>query len=139
ALRHARPSIAQLILIPVVADTTALVRTTASFCFRPGLSRAVSVPVNWTARAGAVPTQGDRLVTPLPATPGLSSSVQAQFLRLILPRVKTHGRVFFRHVKCRHRKAEAIAEMIALSWTWFICLVQKGKDPARFPTAIASY
>jgi hypothetical protein len=69
----------------------------------------------------------------------ISPALQAQFLRLILPRVKTHGRVFFRHLKCRHRKAEAIAEMIALSWKWFIRLVQQGKDPALFPTAIATY
>jgi len=65
--------------------------------------------------------------------------VQAQFLQLILPRVKTHGRVFFRHLKCRHKKAEAIAEMVALSWKWVVRLVEMGKDPARFPTAIASY
>jgi len=65
--------------------------------------------------------------------------LQAQFLRLILPRVKAHGRVFFRHFKCRDKKAEAIAEMVALAWKWFARLVELGKDPALFPTALAGY
>jgi len=70
---------------------------------------------------------------------GLSTNqLQAAFLAL-LPRIKTHGRVVFRHLKGPDQKADAIAEMVALSWRWFLRLVQQGKDPALFPTAIASY
>jgi hypothetical protein len=63
---------------------------------------------------------------------------QSGFLRL-LPRIELHARVYFRHLKCPHRKAEAIAEVVALSWKWFLRLAEKGKDAGQFPTALASF
>lgn len=66
------------------------------------------------------------------------SQLHASFLS-ILPRIKQHGQVYFRHLKCQHTHDEAIAEMTALSWKWFVSLVQKGKDPTTFVSAIASY
>ena len=72
----------------------------------------------------------------LPA-PSLSQ-LHARFLAL-LPRIRTHGRVVFRHLKCPNKKADAIAEMVALSWRWFVRLVQKGKDPAQFPSILATF
>src|SRR4051812_157410 len=56
----------------------------------------------------------------------------------ILPRLRLHGRVFFRHVKCQDRKEEAIAETIALCWKWHVRLAERGKDATRFPTTLAS-
>jgi hypothetical protein len=70
---------------------------------------------------------------------GLSTDqLQAAFLAL-LPRIQTHGRVVFRHLKCPAQKADAIAEMVALSWQWFVRLVQQGKDPATFPATLATF
>ena len=34
----------------------------------------------------------------------------------LLPKSETHGRIFFRHIKCRQLREEAIAEMVALAW-----------------------
>jgi len=70
-------------------------------------------------------------------TPSLSQ-LHARFLAL-LPRIRTHGRVFFRHLKCRDKREDAIAEMVALSWRWFLRLVEKGKDPAAFPATLATF
>src|SRR5262249_12676850 len=34
---------------------------------------------------------------------------------------------------------ELIAEMVGLCWRWFVRLVQRGKDPTQFVSALASY
>ena len=39
----------------------------------------------------------------------------------------------FRHIKCRQSREEAIAEMVALAWKWFVRLTNRGKDVSRFP------
>ncbi len=65
-------------------------------------------------------------------------SVQELFLSL-MPRIERHGRAFFRHLKCPHRKQDAVSEMVALSWKWFLRLVERGKNPTRFPSALATY
>ncbi len=68
---------------------------------------------------------------PLPA-------LHARFLAL-LPRIEQHGRIYFRNLRCPHRKEEALQEMRALAWRWFQRLVRRGKDPAQFPSALASF
>ncbi|HEY7427184.1 MAG TPA: hypothetical protein VH682_23320 [Gemmataceae bacterium] len=65
--------------------------------------------------------------------------LHAVFLKVILPRVQLHARIYFRHIKCQVQRADCIAEAIGLAWKWFIRLAQKGKDATRFPTAIATY
>jgi AraC family ethanolamine operon transcriptional activator len=45
----------------------------------------------------------------------------ARFL-LIRPRVELCGQISFRHLRCPRRKADAIPEMRALSWEWFLRL-----------------
>ena len=72
-----------------------------------------------------------------PARPS-SDSLHAGFLQ-ILPRIERHGRVYFRHLKCAHRKADAVAEMVALAWQWYLRLVSRGKDPSQFAAAIATF
>jgi hypothetical protein len=77
-----------------------------------------------------------------PATPAPAASahaVQATFLAEVLPRIQTHGEVCFRGILCQHRREEFQAEMVALAWLWFLRLVEKGKDPLDFPTALATY
>jgi hypothetical protein len=65
--------------------------------------------------------------------------LHATFLTLVLPKVLSHGQVWSRHIKCPHRRDDFIAEMVGLSWKWFVRLVERGKDPTEFPTALAGY
>jgi len=69
---------------------------------------------------------------------GFPSDLRTRFLA-ILPIIERHGRVCFRHIKCHSKKEEAIAEMVALSFKWFRRLIEKGKDPNKFPTTLATY
>jgi hypothetical protein len=71
--------------------------------------------------------------------PDLSSShLHAAFLS-ILPRIELHARVYFRGIRCPQRKDDAVAETLAISWRWFVRLVERGKDPLAFPVVLASY
>lgn len=54
--------------------------------------------------------------------------MQNRFLR-ILPRIRTHARIYHRHVRCRVKRADAIAETIGLAWKWFVRFVERGKHP----------
>jgi hypothetical protein len=64
---------------------------------------------------------------------------QQLFLALVLPRLISHADVCLRSVRCPHERAELRAEMCALGWAWFVRLVQRGKMPEQFPTALATY
>ncbi|HEY3789693.1 MAG TPA: hypothetical protein VGL71_12605 [Urbifossiella sp.] len=64
--------------------------------------------------------------------------LQQKFIA-ILPRINLHARIYFRHLTSEDAKDEASAETIALSWKWFIRLVQRGKRPETFASAIAAY
>ena len=75
---------------------------------------------------------------PHPPGPSLDA-LQAAFLALVLPRVLTHGRVYFRHLRSAELKEEYLAEMVALTWKWHCRLAERGKDAARFPTALATF
>src|SRR5262245_54445667 len=105
----------------------------------PGI-RAWAVRVLWNRTAPG--RGGPRMeIAPMP-TPFSSSALallQAAFVAIVLPRVLSHGRVFFRGIKCPHRREDAIEEMIGLAWQWHLRLAEKGKDATCFPTALASY
>jgi len=58
--------------------------------------------------------------------------LQASFLEL-LPRIETHARVVFRHLRCAHRQDDAVQEMRALAWKWLTRLAQRSKDVSDFP------
>jgi hypothetical protein len=73
----------------------------------------------------------------LPTTPD-AARLHDAFLS-ILPRIELHGQVYFRGLKCPHRKEDFIADMVALAWKWFVRLVEKGKDPMDFPSALATF
>jgi hypothetical protein len=71
----------------------------------------------------------------------LASSMEqlhAVFLS-ILPRIELHGRVYFRHVRCPFKREDYIAEMVALSWKWFLRLAEREKDATAFPSALATF
>src|SRR3954471_16687851 len=76
----------------------------------------------------------------LPAKPGTSSpaGLHAHFLA-ILPRIETHARIYFRHVRCPGQRDDAIAETIAVCWRWFLRLAEQGKDVNLFVSALATY
>ena len=76
--------------------------------------------------------------THAPGTNVGPDSVQAGFLAL-LPRIRLHAQVFFRHLKCAHKKEEAVAEAVALAWLWYVRLTRRGKDASRFVTALAGF
>jgi hypothetical protein len=55
-----------------------------------------------------------------------------------LPQLQRHGRIYFRGARS-DRRADLVAEVVALAWKWFVRLAERGKDPTRFATMIASY
>ena len=71
--------------------------------------------------------------------PASLARLQAVFLTTVLPRVLSHGRIYFRHIKCRHQREELLAEMTGLCWQWHLRLAERGKDSTRFPTALATF
>jgi hypothetical protein len=74
------------------------------------------------------------------AFPVTHSSPDLQFAFLsILPRIEKHGRIYFRHLRCPETKADAVGEMVALSWRWFVRLAQRGKDATQFPSVLATF
>jgi hypothetical protein len=64
--------------------------------------------------------------------------LHAAFLT-ILPRIELHGHVYFRHVRCPFKREDYIAEMVALSWKWFLRLAKRDKDATAFPSALATF
>lgn len=65
--------------------------------------------------------------------------LQAKFLT-ILPRIETHARIYFRGVKCPDKKADRVAETVAMAYMWFVRMaVQQGKDATHFPSVLASF
>jgi hypothetical protein len=58
----------------------------------------------------------------------------------ILPRIELHAKIYFRHLKCPGRRADAIAEVVAFAWLWFLRLAeQPAKDVTEFVSALATY
>jgi hypothetical protein len=55
-----------------------------------------------------------------------------------LPQLQRHGRIYFRSARS-DRRADLVAETVALAWRWFVRLAERGKDPTRFAVMLASY
>src|SRR3954471_9541084 len=72
------------------------------------------------------------------SSPDHRDVLHARFLALV-PRIELHGRIFFRHVRCPQKREDAIQEMVALSWQWFVRLALQRKDAAQFPSALARF
>jgi hypothetical protein len=66
------------------------------------------------------------------------AQLQARFLA-VMPRIETHARIYFRHLKCPHQRDEALAECLALAWWWFVRLVRRGKNPEEFISVLADF
>src|SRR5580692_6089376 len=79
------------------------------------------------------------IASAMPAcSPSAPQATQQAFLS-ILPRLKLHAKVYFRDVKNPERREEAICEMLALAWSWFVRLAQRGKDATQFASVLAAY
>jgi hypothetical protein len=66
------------------------------------------------------------------AIKGLRAKFQA-----FLPRIERYGRFHFRDLKCAVRKADCIAETVALCWKWFVSLAERGKDGSQFLSTLS--
>jgi hypothetical protein len=74
----------------------------------------------------------------LPAPHPTLDRLQAGFLS-VQERNRLHAHNSFRHLKCPHRKEDAVAETMALAWKWYRLLAHKGKDARRFPSTLAAF
>jgi hypothetical protein len=72
------------------------------------------------------------------AAPTTTEGLHAEFLAL-LPRIEQHAQISFRHLRCPHRRADAVAEAVALAWKWFLRLLARGKQAAHFVSVLACY
>lgn len=66
------------------------------------------------------------------------SQLQTAFLAL-QARIVRHAQIYFRDIRCSHRRSDCIAEVIGLCWKWFIRLARRGKDARQFPTVLANF
>jgi hypothetical protein len=64
--------------------------------------------------------------------------MHAHFLA-ILPRIVTHARIRFRYLRCPGRRDDAVAEVVAVCWKWYVRLSQQGKDIDEFVSAFADF
>ncbi len=67
-----------------------------------------------------------------------SAACRAEF-EAVLSRIEHHASVQFRHVKCPGNRDEMVAETLALSWKWWVSLWDRGKEPRRFVSALATF
>jgi hypothetical protein len=72
-----------------------------------------------------------------PFTAAVLAHLQARYLALV-PRLRQHGKVYFRHVKSPEKKQDLLAEMVALGWRWFLRLAEQGRRAEDFPSAFAT-
>lgn len=73
-----------------------------------------------------------------PPTTDLIQLLQLRF-QAVLPRIETHLRIAFRGVRCPHHRDDLLQEATAVSWKWFRRAAERGKDPRRFVSRIATY
>ena len=64
------------------------------------------------------------------------ADLQSRFIS-VLPRIEDQARFYFRGVRCAMRRADCIAETVAVAWKWFCRLAQRGKDATQFAAALA--
>jgi hypothetical protein len=57
--------------------------------------------------------------------------LHARFLDL-LPKIQQHAGRYFGHIKCPAKKADKVADCVALGWKWLLRITAKGKDISQF-------
>lgn len=63
--------------------------------------------------------------------------LQAKFLTIV-PRIQLHARISSRDIKCQHKRADFISEVVSLCWKWWVRLHERGKDPSGFVSTLAA-
>jgi hypothetical protein len=81
------------------------------------------------------PVNGQCIADQKPIEP---EALQAHFLS-ILPRIKTHAQIRFGFLRCPGKREDAIAEVVAVAWKWFLRLIEQGKDVNEFVMVLADY
>lgn len=56
-----------------------------------------------------------------------------------VPKILNVAGYRFRRVSCPDTREDCVRETVALCWVWFVRLVQKGRNPDTFMTALATY
>jgi hypothetical protein len=79
-------------------------------------------------------TQASQLST----TQASIEELHAHFLA-ILPRIQLHADIHFRHLRCPGQREDAIQEVIALAWKWFLRISEQGKDVNEFVSTLATF
>jgi hypothetical protein len=64
-------------------------------------------------------------------------ALHAAFLS-ILPRIEAYARFYFRGARPT-RRADLVAEVVALAWKWFARLAERGMDGCRFAPTLARF
>jgi hypothetical protein len=62
--------------------------------------------------------------------------LQAGFLA-VMPRIDKAAHFHFRHLTCPGRRADAVAEVVAVAWSWYRRCAERGRDAGEFPSALA--
>jgi hypothetical protein len=75
------------------------------------------------------------------STPAYTESLEQLHVGFlaVLSRIELHAQVYFRHLRCPGKKEDAVAEVVAVAWKWFLRATKKGKDVAEFVSAVATY
>jgi hypothetical protein len=73
----------------------------------------------------------------IPSSTQPAGHLQARFLA-ILPRIERYARFHSQAIRCAVKKADFVAEAVAVCWRWFVRLAERGKDGATFVSAMAS-
>ena len=55
-----------------------------------------------------------------------------------LPRIEHTIRFHLRQIPCPDRRADTVAEAVAVAWHWYRRCAERGKDATRFVTSLAS-
>src|SRR5262249_53777313 len=87
---------------------------------------------------GGPPLTAPYLSVKLTPSPATINQLQAQFLA-ILPRIQTHAQIRFRHLRCPSKREDAVAEVVAVAWKWFLRLDARGKQVGGFVSTLADY
>jgi hypothetical protein len=104
------------------------VRANGRLTFSEG--RPLTSPQNRPDHPPASSGQPDRL-------PDLTS-LQAHFLAIV-PRIELHARVYFRHLRCHDKRADAIAETVAVAWKWYLRIAEQRREINDFVSTLARY
>jgi hypothetical protein len=66
------------------------------------------------------------------------ATLHQHFVARLLPRITVHARIVFRGYG-EEQQAELTADSVALAWSWYTRLYERGKDAATFPATFASF